>query len=243
MKYIVGDSHLRLFQQVLDNQGMNADDIEVHSGHALNLLRIDVSLEGDVLRGKCHQNSRIKARDLELRPGDCMVISAPLHSSLVARHKMWRRYAPWQWARDRQGISPVSDNIFRILAEERSQAVENYLRAGLAHGARVAILEPPFLPRRVVPTSGIDAELLSICDKAFRDAVRAVFDKAGIPIIPTPPETHDGDFMLDQFAAKNEEDMHHGNHAYVRHAIAKVLAFFEAETADNPDTQGARITS
>lgn len=228
MKYLIGDSHLRFFNQVLETQGKLTPDIDVFSSHAQNLLNIDVCVDGDMVRGTCHQLTHLKVKELELRKGDHMVISGPLHSSLVARHKMWRRTAPWHLAKGRQGISPVSDNVFTVLAQERSQAVIDYLRAGHTIGARVAILEPPFLPRRAIERSGIEETILSTCDKAFRNAVRALCKDAGIDVIPTPPQTHDGDFMLDAFAANNVDDMHHGNHAYVRHAIDGVLAFFDA---------------
>lgn len=239
MRYVFGDSHVRVFGRLVRKQ---ADDVEIISNHGQNFIDMDVTQNADSVRVFSDKVEKFAAIDLTLTGADTLVFSAPLHSSPVARHPMWRSNVHWRLAGRHPNRNVVSDNFFDTVVQSRLRSALVFLQSAKALGADVVVIEPPLLSRRCIALSPLTEEVLAANDQLYRAAVRRALDAIGVPVISTPPQTNDGYFMLPEFQATNERDLHHGNAAYAELTTEDVMEYLRTGKVNPPPDPTAPST-
>lgn len=224
MKYIFGDSHLRALERVSAGK---YEDVKIISNHGKNFVKMDIKTDDNSVRIFSDNVANFDPIDLTVTGDDVVVFSAPLHSSLVSRHPMWRSHIHWQLASKHPQRKVVSSNFFDQVASSRIQSALSFLQSAKSLGARIAVLEPPLLSRKAIGFSQLTPAMLVLNDQSYRLAVRVLLDAIGVDVVSTPPQTNDGEFLLPEFEAASERDVHHGNGQYARLALQDAVDFLE----------------
>lgn len=234
MKLIFGDSHVSALKAAI---GPKASPYTLIANHGKNLIDMQLDVVGDTLRVFADNTSASAPLDVTLTKGDRVVLSGPLHSSLVSRHRFWKSTAPWTLHEHFPKRQLASGNFIKTLAQDRTASMIQLLETATSAGISVAVLEPPRLSRRALMESGIDERVLVHVDETYRAEVRALVEAIGTAVIDTPKDTHDGAFMRASYQAMSDTDVHHGNKDYGILALANAAAFLDDETSGAADAK------
>ncbi len=179
---------------------------------------------GDALQGA------ISARVLVARESDDVyALSMGLMTTLFVRLLDWRRYVPAAFAPPTGKAMVVSEAVVRAIALSHNQHVLDFFAAVKLAGLRVvAISAPPLRLDAPVIADGGRPEVIQTLDRLARAAVANELARLEVPVVDPPDEAYGdgpgGAFLRPEFHRVAVKDHHHGNAAYGRLMVAKVLA-------------------
>lgn len=229
---VFGDSHCgRMFQYYEAKGAGRWPEIEFVPNHGKNTRHFDFAEEGDALRVTADNFHKAEPLDLLLEPGVLNIFSGPLHSSAFSRNRTWRLFCPWEVSDRFGGFKPLSTDEFESLVELHVAASQRLARVCGEKGISLAVIEPPLLKKEACARRNLNTDLVAEVDRRYRASVMRRLARRGADIIPTPPETNDGDFQLPEFTANNPDDAHHGSRSYDMMSVDRVVAYAKSKGA------------
>jgi len=217
---IVGDSHIGKLSSSADLEGQG---IKYSFGVGKNFLAFDTEQTDEKIIISSAKVAGKYGLYAEILPTDTLVLSAPLHSSPVSRHPTWKTFCHWTLTDQFPDMDLMSDDTINMIAERRNATTFEFLELARSYCEAVYVLEPPRLAPQAAALAEIDPVILADIDQRYRDRVKLRLAEISIPVIETPPETHDGTSMLPMYCRANEADVHHGNDQYLSLMLASVL--------------------
>lgn len=178
-----------------------------------------VVLTNDRFRKKLKQFFDVSAIEPDVQWGICL----GNHNFRIFRNEGWLTSAPsWLGMADK---TPVSEALFEKIVAEDQKHIRAFFEQLLETGVRPFVISAPWPLRPNAEVSGIKLSPQTL--KAIDTRARVLFSEwlraRDIPIITPPVETADEDGFLKPEFAKSADDPYHGNTAYGRLMMRKVL--------------------
>lgn len=172
-----------------------------------------------------------------LTPDRAYVFSGPFHTSRLARDPAWLKHCPLPiWERHPSSL-PVTEDEIAALCDRSIGHMVRLLELASAHRIRIAVMESPrLLPRLRQHWKG-DVSVVGEVDRLLRRHVRRRLEGMDIPIIDTPPQTYDGRWTRNEYAAVSETDVHHGNIDYGAAMLERIDAWVASGESPKPETE------
>jgi hypothetical protein len=145
------------------------------------------------------------------------------HNARIFRHEGWKTAAP-AWL-NIEGKTPISEALFARIVEADQQHIRNFLDQLVETGVQPFVISAPWpvRPNPEITDITLSPDVLKAIDTRARVLFSEWLTSRGLSIVTPPVETADEDgFLLPQFG-KGGDDPYHGNTAYGRLMMRKVL--------------------
>lgn len=227
--YVCGNSHTRALRS-------GASYLEEHEGAApmvvfplgtadneaapfSEIQNGQVVLINDRFRKKLKQFFGFSTFEPEHRWGICL----GNHNSRIFRNKGWLTSAP-AWL-NIKGKTPISEDLFQRIVENDQVHIRRFFDQLIETGVRPFVISAPWPIRPDPELTGIKVphDVIKAIDTRARILFSEWLAERDMSIVTPPVETADEDGFLKPEFAKGGNDPYHGNGAYGRAMMRKVL--------------------
>lgn len=225
---IFGDSHVGALYGVSPKFRLPPGvAMDFYSAHGVNWSNCKITETGAGFRLQQDDVPKSKPVDYTVEKNqDLYVFSSVLHSAPTYRNQVWQKFCPWQCAVANTDLQAVSDAVIHQWVSEQMTFRFAMLERLKGSGLNIAVIEPPKPLQRTPGKFGIRADVLATASEVHRSFVVSWLEKRGIPVIPAPASSYNGEgFTESMFEAANPADPHHGNWRFARDSLSEVVAF------------------